>query len=53
MEKIDFDTLYHNIYEYAPMYDKDGSKNYLGQKGHGTWRNALNRLLYYYRSNKV
>ena len=53
MEKIDFVTLYHNIYEYAPMYDKDGSKNYLGQKGHGTWRNALNRLLDYYRSNKV
>lgn len=53
IENIDFDTLYHNIYEYAPMYDKDGCKNYLGQKGHGTWRNALNRLLDYYRSNKV
>lgn len=53
IENIDFVTLYHNIYEYAPMYDKDGCKNYLGQKGHGTWRNALNRLLDYYRSNKV
>lgn len=53
IENIDFVTLYHNIYEYASTYDKDGSKNYLGQKGHGTWRNALNRLLDYYRSNKV
>lgn len=52
IENIDFVTLYHNIYEYAPMYDKDGCKNYLGQKGHGTWRNALNRLLDYYCSNK-
>lgn len=53
IESMTFDMLFNNIDKYAHMYDREGSKNYLGQRGHGTWRNALNRLFDYYCSCKV
>jgi len=53
IESITFDTLFNDIDKYAHMYDREGSKNYLGQRGHGTWRNALNRLFDYYYSVEI
>lgn len=43
-EYISFDMLYNNIGKYVCLYDIGGKKEYLGNIGHGTWRNALKRF---------
>lgn len=53
IEGVTIDTLFNDIEKYAPAYRKTGEKNHLGEKGHGTWRNALNRLLDFYLSTKM
>lgn len=45
IECVSYDELVMDIEQYVEDYGFNGKKNYLGQKGHGTWRNALNRLL--------
>ena len=53
IEGVNIDTLFNDSEKYAPAYRKNGEKNHLGEKGHGTWRNALNRLLDFYLSTKM
>ena len=44
MENISRCELYNDINIYVLQYKIGGKKENLGERGHGTWRNALNRL---------
>lgn len=44
IERISFCELYRNIDAFVLQYRIGGKKEDLGERGHGTWRNALNRL---------
>lgn len=44
IEQISFCELFQDINDYVMQYRIGGKKEALGERGHGTWRNALNRL---------
>ena len=52
IEQVNLENLYNSIEEYAPKYRPDGEKNHLGQRGHATWKNALERLFDFYHCNR-
>lgn len=44
IENMSFGDMFRDVNKLVTEYGLNGCKSELGQNGHGTWRNALNRL---------